>query len=97
MLTHVSLRRTPRSLADDAEALKREQSGWIGIVLQSGFATELELWGVALHPAENGGWIDADPTLLHYVGQVTVADTIFAVPADAQQDDLDRKSVALED
>ena len=57
----------------------------------------LDLWGVALHPAKEGGWVDFDTTLLHHFGQVAIADAILAVPANAQQDNLDREPAAFED
>jgi hypothetical protein len=39
---------------------------------------------------------DADTTLLHHLGQIAVTDPVLAVPAHAQQDELDRKAAALE-
>jgi hypothetical protein len=56
----------------------------------------LDLRGIALNPAKDGGWVGLDTTLLHHLGQILVADAVLAVPADAQQDDLDRKAAALE-
>jgi hypothetical protein len=55
-----------------------------------------DLWGIALNPAKDGGWVDLDTTLLHHLGQIPVADAVLAVRAHAQQDDLDRKATALE-
>jgi len=46
--------------------------------------------------AKEGGGIDRDTTHLHHLGQITVADAVLAVPAHARQDDLDRKTAALE-
>jgi hypothetical protein len=57
----------------------------------------LDLRGVTLHPAEDGGWVDLDTALLHHLGQITIADAVLAVPADAQQEDLDRATTAFED
>jgi hypothetical protein len=56
----------------------------------------LDLRRVALDSAKEGGWVDADTALLHHLSQVSIADAVFAVPAHAQQDDLDRKAAALE-
>jgi hypothetical protein len=53
--------------------------------------------GLTLHPAEDRGWVHVDAALVHYLGEITVADGVFTVPAHAQQDDLDRKATALED
>jgi hypothetical protein len=56
----------------------------------------LDLRSGALNPAEDRGWVDVDPTLLHHLGQIAIADAVCAVPAHAQKDDLDRKATALE-
>jgi D-ribose pyranose/furanose isomerase RbsD len=40
--------------------------------------------------------VNLDTTLLHHLDQITVADAVLAVPAHAQQEDLDRKAAALE-
>jgi hypothetical protein len=34
-----------------------------------------DLWGIALNPAKDGGWVDLDTTLLHHLGQIPVAYT----------------------
>jgi hypothetical protein len=39
---------------------------------------------------------DLDTTLLHHLGEITIADAIFAAPADVYQDDLDPKAATLE-
>jgi hypothetical protein len=59
--------------------------------------TLLKLWRIALNPAENGTWVNLNPALLHHLSQVSVPDAVLAVPAHAQQDDLNRKAAALED
>jgi hypothetical protein len=41
--------------------------------------------------------MDADTALGHHVSQVAIADSVFAIPTHAQQDDRDRKTAALED
>jgi hypothetical protein len=56
----------------------------------------LNLWGVTLNPTEDRGWVNVDTALLHHLSQIAVADAILAVPAHAQQDDIDRKAAALE-
>ena len=56
----------------------------------------LDLRGIALDPTEDRAWIDADTALRHHFGQITIADPALAVPAHAQQDDLNRKAAALE-
>ena len=56
----------------------------------------LEFRRVALLPAKDGGWVDLNTTLLHHLDQITVADPVFAVPAHAQQDNLNQKATALE-
>ncbi len=56
----------------------------------------LNLWGIALDPTKDRTWIDADTTLGHYFSQIAIADAVFAVPADAQQDNLNGKATALE-
>jgi hypothetical protein len=56
----------------------------------------LDLRRVALDPAKEGGWVNVDTALLHHLSQVSIADAVFAVPAHAQQDDLDREAAALE-
>jgi hypothetical protein len=40
--------------------------------------------------------VDGDAAFAHHFLEVPVADAIPAVPADAEQDDLDRKPAALE-
>jgi hypothetical protein len=50
-----------------------------------------------LDPTEDGGWIDLDTAFEHHFSQITVADVVFAVPADAQKNDLNRKAAAIED
>jgi hypothetical protein len=40
--------------------------------------------------------VDGDAALGHHFLKVPVADAVAAVPADAEQDDLDRKPAALE-
>jgi hypothetical protein len=57
----------------------------------------LDLGRIALNPAKDRAWVDADTTLFHHLSQVAVADPVFAGPAHAQQDDLDRKPAAFED
>jgi hypothetical protein len=56
----------------------------------------LNLRGIALDPTKDRAWMDADTALGHHLGEIAVADAILAVPADAQQDDLDRKAAVLE-
>ena len=56
----------------------------------------LNLWGIALDPTKDRAWTDADTTLGHHFSQITIADPVLAVPAHAQQDDLDGKTAALE-
>jgi hypothetical protein len=56
----------------------------------------LDLGGIPLNPSENSGWVHLNATFLHHLGQIPVADPVLAVPAHAQQDDLDRKAAALE-
>jgi hypothetical protein len=56
----------------------------------------LDLRGVALNPAEDRGWGDRDTAFLHYLGEIAVADPVFAVPAHTQQDNLNWKTAALE-
>ncbi len=56
----------------------------------------VDLRRITLDPAEEGGGIDRDTTLLHHFGQIAIADPILAVPAHAQQDDLNREAAALE-
>jgi hypothetical protein len=45
---------------------------------------------------EDGARVDLNTTLQHHLGEIAVADAVLAVPADAQQDDLDRKAAAFE-
>jgi len=56
----------------------------------------LDLRSIALNPAEDRAWVDADAALGHHFGEIAIADAVLAVPAHAQQDDLDRKATALE-
>jgi hypothetical protein len=56
----------------------------------------LDLRCIALHPAEDCGWVDHDTALLHHPGEIATADAIFEVPARARKDDLDRKATELE-
>jgi hypothetical protein len=56
----------------------------------------LNLWGIALNPAKDCARIDADTALGHHFSQIAIADPILAVPAHAQQDDLDWETAALE-
>jgi response regulator RpfG family c-di-GMP phosphodiesterase len=49
-----------------------------------------------LNPTEDGRWVNGDTAFLHHLGEIAVTDPILAVPAHAQQDDLDRKAAALE-
>jgi hypothetical protein len=56
----------------------------------------VDLWRVALDPAEEGGGIDCDATFPHHLRQVAVANPVLTVPAHAQKDDLNRKAAALE-
>jgi hypothetical protein len=49
-----------------------------------------------LNPAEDRRWVDIDAALLHYFGQIAIADPVFAIPAETQQDDLNGKAAALE-
>jgi hypothetical protein len=56
----------------------------------------LKFWSVALHPPEDRARVNFDTTLPHHLSQVAMADPIFAVPADAQQDDRHGKATALE-
>jgi hypothetical protein len=56
----------------------------------------LNFWGIALNPAEDGARVNGDTGLLHHLGQIMVADPVFAIPAYTQQDDLDWKAAALE-
>jgi hypothetical protein len=44
----------------------------------------------------DGRWVDLDTSLLHYFSEITVADTVPAVPPYPQQDDHDAKAAALE-
>jgi hypothetical protein len=55
----------------------------------------LDLGRIALNPTKDRGWVDLDTTLLHHLGQITVADAVLAVPAPAQQDDLNGKRRCL--
>ncbi len=48
--------------------------------------------GVALDPAAERHVVDGDAALGHYFLEVPVADAVAAVPADAEQDDLGRKT-----
>jgi len=50
-----------------------------------------------LHPAEDRRGIDLHTALLHHLGQVSIRDPILAIPSLTNQDDLDRKTAALED
>lgn len=43
----------------------------------------LDLRRVALNPSVDRRWVDLDPTLLHHLRQITIADAVLAVPADA--------------
>jgi len=62
------------------------------------------LTGRPLHVARPNSWftkrtssgVDLDAALRHHFSQVTIADAVLAVPAHAQQDDLDRKTTAFE-
>src|SRR5215207_5447864 len=56
----------------------------------------LDLRGVMMPPVEVGAWIEADTTLLHHRGPIAIAEAVFAIPAHAQQNDLDAKAAALE-
>jgi DNA-binding transcriptional LysR family regulator len=56
----------------------------------------LNLWGIALDPTKDRAWTDADTAFGHHFCQIAIADPILAVPAHAQQDDLDRETAALE-
>ncbi len=47
----------------------------------------LELRGIALDPAVNGGMIDTESALGHRLFQVAVAERIPQIPAHVQQDD----------
>jgi hypothetical protein len=53
--------------------------------------------GLTLNPAEDGAWVNANTTLLYHLGQITIANPILAIPAHAQQDDLNWKAAALEE
>jgi hypothetical protein len=50
----------------------------------------------SVEPSGNGTWVDLDASFLHHLSQITIADPVLAVPAHAQQNDLDRKAAALE-
>jgi hypothetical protein len=56
----------------------------------------LDLWSIALNPTEDRGWINGDTAFLHHLGEIAIADPILAVPAHAQQDDLNRKAATFE-
>ena len=56
----------------------------------------LEFGRIALHPAEQCGWTDRNAALLHHLRQISVANSVFELPADTQQDDLDRETASLE-
>jgi hypothetical protein len=56
----------------------------------------LDLRSRALNPTEDRGWVNGNATLLHHLGEIAIADPVFAGPPHAQQDDLDRKATALE-
>ncbi len=56
----------------------------------------LDLGRIALNPAEDRGWVDLYTALLHHLGEIAVADAVLAVPAHAEQDDLNWEVTALE-
>src|SRR3712207_5657443 len=56
----------------------------------------LDFRRIALNPTKDGRWVDLDTALLHHFGEIAVADAVLAVPAHAQQDDLNWKAAALE-
>jgi hypothetical protein len=41
----------------------------------------LDLRGIALNPAKDDAHVNGDAALLHYLGQIMVADAVFAIPA----------------
>ncbi|WP_083861281.1 hypothetical protein [Microvirga lotononidis] len=49
-----------------------------------------------MNPAKDRAWINADTALGHHFCQIAIADPVLAVPAHAQQDDLDWETAALE-
>jgi hypothetical protein len=51
---------------------------------------------IVLSPAEDSAWVDCDAALGHHLSNITIADAVFTIPANTQQDDLDWKSPALE-
>jgi hypothetical protein len=54
----------------------------------------LDLGRVALNPVAYGGRANLDISLLHHLDKVAAADPVFAIPAHAQQDNLDGKATA---
>jgi hypothetical protein len=56
----------------------------------------LDLRNIAVNPTHDCGWVNLNATLLHYLSEVAVADAVLAVPAHAQQDNLNGKAAALE-
>src|SRR3712207_1235922 len=56
----------------------------------------LDLRGIALDPTKDRAWTDTDTALGHHFSQIAIADPVLAVPAHAQQDDLDWETAALE-
>ena len=49
-----------------------------------------------MNPKDDRYWIDLDAALLHHLRQIPAADALLAVPANANEDDLNRKTTLLE-
>jgi hypothetical protein len=43
---------------------------------------------IVLDPSVNGGVVDVDASFFHHLFEITIADAILAVPADALENDL---------
>jgi len=56
----------------------------------------LNLWGIALDPTKDRAWMNAGTAFGHHLSQIAIADPVLAIPAHAQQDDLDRETATLE-
>jgi hypothetical protein len=55
-----------------------------------------DLRGIFLDPAVQAGVVNGDAALFHHLAQVPIADAVFAISADAMENDAARKMPPFE-
>ena len=66
-----------------------------GTIVMIAASPLLDLRRITLHPSKDGGVVHHDAAFLHHLGQIAVADAVFAISTHAEKDHIGRKPPAL--